>query len=121
MEIENYKVYIDYSGTPKNINTLSKKSVGPAILTTYKRIKVQFRTLVNLHARLFVIRSKSDENAKLTDSKKKVVKLLRLPDIPTEEELRLRVILQNVAKFTEMDADKQVILNLIKQGLKEDD
>ena len=76
-----YNYFTENDGSSIEIDSMNAEQLGRAIKSTYDRLKGQFYVLFKLHTRLGEVRT----NKKTPDTKKKVLKLLKIKNLPSDK------------------------------------
>tara|TARA_S200002703_G_C3796996_1_gene246095 strand:- start:147 stop:494 length:348 start_codon:yes stop_codon:yes gene_type:complete len=111
-----YNYFTNYDNSTTEIDSMNSKEVGRAIKVTYDRLRGQYRLLSNLHDRLGKVRS----DKKRPDTKKKVLKLLKLRNLPSKEEERLRQVIETAIILMESEKDYDFVKKVLQQGVLND-
>ena len=111
-----YNYFTENDGSSIEINSMNVKQLGRAIKSTYDRLKGQFYVLFKLHIRLGEIRP----NKKTPDTKRKVLKLLKIRSLPSDNEKRLEQVIETAITLMESEKDYEFVKKVLEQGIKND-
>lgn len=111
-----YNYFTENDGSSIEIDSMNATQLGRAIKFTYDRLKGQFYVLSKLHARLGEVRP----SKKTPDTKKKVLKLLKIKNLPSENERRLEQVIETAIFLMDSDKDYEFVKKVLEQGVKND-
>tara|TARA_Y100000592_G_scaffold99924_2_gene177794 strand:+ start:485 stop:832 length:348 start_codon:yes stop_codon:yes gene_type:complete len=111
-----YNYFTENDGSSIEIDSMNATQLGRAIKFTYDRLKGQFHILCKLHARLGEVRP----SKKTPDTKKKVLKLLKIKSLPSENEKRLEQVIETAIVLMDSEKDYEFVKKVLEQGIKND-
>ena len=111
-----YNYYTENDGSSIEINSMNAKQVGRAIKSTYDKLKGQFHVLCKLHSRLGEVRV----NKKTPDTRRKVLKLLKIKELPSDNEKRLEQVIETAIFLMDSEKDYDFVKKVLEQGIKND-
>ena len=111
-----YNYFTESDGSSIEIDSMNAKQLGRAIKSTYDRLKGQFYVLSKLHIKLGKVRP----NKKTPDTKKKVLKLLKVKSPPSENEKRLEQVIETAIVLMDSEKDYEFVKKVLEQGIKND-